>query len=238
MNRTGSSASRVGPAVTSRCSPAMSFWQARWRWMCSSSCWGSGILPGPTAPQASRPQAGSITSTPYPRRRARLAWVAGFSYMPVFMAGATSLGHRQASTVVVSISSAMPFAILAITLALAGATSTRSARSATATCSISKEKLRSKVSTMQRVPVSASKVSGAIKRVAFSVISTSTVAFCFTSILARVAILYAAMPPVRASTTVLPFRSMDIPPCCAYCITSGRVCPANIRLCTLRISVV
>ena len=47
--------------------------------------------------------------------------------MPVFMAGEMSFGHLQARMVVVSISSAMPCANLPITLAEAGATSTRSA---------------------------------------------------------------------------------------------------------------
>ena len=50
---------------------------------------------------------------------ARLSCVMGFSSIPVFMAGDTSFGHLAASTTVVSISSAMPFAILAMTLAAA-----------------------------------------------------------------------------------------------------------------------
>ena len=53
----------------------------------------------------------------------------------VFIAGAISLGQRQASTVVVSMSSARPWASLAHTLAVAGAMMTRSALSATAICS-------------------------------------------------------------------------------------------------------
>ena len=44
-----------------------------------------------------------------------------------FIAGATSFLHGQAITVVVSISSAMPFAILPITFAEAGAIMTTSA---------------------------------------------------------------------------------------------------------------
>ena len=39
---------------------------------------------------------------------AMLSWVMGFSSIPVFMAGETSLGHLAARTTVVSISSAMP----------------------------------------------------------------------------------------------------------------------------------
>ena len=46
-----------------------------------------------------------------------------------------SLGQRQARMVVVSISSANPWASFAHTLAVAGATITRSVRSARAICS-------------------------------------------------------------------------------------------------------
>ena len=50
----------------------------------------------------------------------------------VFIAGAISFGHLHARIVLLSISSAMPCAILAHTFAVAGATRTRSARSAKA----------------------------------------------------------------------------------------------------------
>ena len=55
--------------------------------------------------------------------------------MFVFMAGAASLGQRQARMVVVSISSASPWASLAHTLAVAGAIMTKSVRLARAMCS-------------------------------------------------------------------------------------------------------
>ena len=64
-----------------------------------------------------------------------MSWVTGFSYILVFMAGAMSLGHRQASTVVVSISSASPWASFAQTLAVAGAMITKSVRCAREMCS-------------------------------------------------------------------------------------------------------
>ena len=51
----------------------------------------------------------------------------GFSSIAVFMAGETSLEHLAARTTVVSISSAMPWASLAMTSAVAGATRIRSA---------------------------------------------------------------------------------------------------------------
>ena len=47
--------------------------------------------------------------------------------MAVFIAGERYIGHVQAITVVVSISSAIPFAILPMQLAVAGAISTISA---------------------------------------------------------------------------------------------------------------
>ena len=110
----------------------------------------------------------------------------------------------QAITVVVSISSAIPFAILPITFALAGAIITTSAAFASATCSTLNSKLRSNVSIRHLCFVNVSKVMGFIKLVAFCVISTCTSQCCFTSILARFAILYAAILPVTPSTTVFP----------------------------------
>ena len=66
-------------------------------------------------------------------QRFQVVLVTGFSYTLVFIAGATSFLQRQASTVVESMLSAMPWAILAMMLAEAGATITRSARLASAT---------------------------------------------------------------------------------------------------------
>ena len=135
-NRTGSIASRVGPAVTSRRTPSRSRSVSAAR-TASKSTAGSGSRPRPVSPQASRPLSGSSTVKPKPRSVSRLRWVTGLSYMPVFIAGATILGQRAASTVVVSMSSATPAANLAITLAVAGAISMTSAFFASATCSTS-----------------------------------------------------------------------------------------------------
>jgi len=55
-----------------------------------------------------------------------LAWVAGAFHMPLFMAGAIIMGRGVASSVVEMRSSAMPLAILAMMLAVAGATTTKS----------------------------------------------------------------------------------------------------------------
>jgi hypothetical protein len=101
-------------------------------------------------------------------------WVAGLSYMPVFIAGETSLGHRAAKTVVESMSSAMPQAIFAMMLAVAGATKKTSAFLAKETCWTFHWKLRSKVSTETRLLVSVSNTSGAMNSVAFLVIMTWT----------------------------------------------------------------
>ncbi len=74
--------------------------------------------------------------TPRERRVARLAWVAGACHMRRFMAGATSTGQPNARSVVESASSAIPAAILAITLAVAGTTTASSAKSASSTWGI------------------------------------------------------------------------------------------------------
>ena len=118
-----------------------------------------------------------------------LSWVMGFSSIPVFMAGETSFGHLAARTVVVSMSSAMPWAILAMTLAVAGATRMTSAFLASAIWVTSNLKSRSKVSTMHLWPVSVSNVMGVMNWVAFRVMMTSTSAPSLRSALATFAIL-------------------------------------------------
>ena len=65
---------------------------------------------------------------------ATFACVAGFFHMRVFMAGATSTGASQASSVVLATSSAMPAAILAMRLAVHGTTRARSAHSESVMC--------------------------------------------------------------------------------------------------------
>ena len=92
--------------------------------------------------------------------------------MPVFIAGATITGARVASTVVDSMSSAIPQAILARMFAVAGAMRNRSARLASAMCSTSHVAGRSNVSTATGWPESVSNVSGVTKRQAFFVMTT------------------------------------------------------------------
>ena len=117
----------------------------------------------------------------------------------------------HAITVVVNISSAIPCASLPITFAVAGAIITISAHFASVTCSTLYSKLRSNVSIRHLCCVSVSNTSGLIKFVAFCVITTFTSYPVFTSILASVAILYAAIPPVTQSNTVF-FRSICLSP--------------------------
>ena len=150
---------------------------------------GSGIFPAPVSPQAKYPVAGSTTCIPYFFNIFRLSCTISFSNMPVFIAGDMIFGHLHAKIVVVSISSAIPCAIFAITFAEAGATKKTSAFFAIAMCSTEKEKFRSNVSTRHLFPVNVSNVIGLINCVAFCVIITSTSACNFFNALARPAIL-------------------------------------------------
>ena len=133
--RTGSSRSRVAPAVTSTFSPARSFSPARISPIFSTISAGSLIRPAPSSPQARMPVPGPTNRTPRFRRVSTFCRVASAVHMPVFMAGATSTGAFVASTVVLSMSSAMPQAILARIFAVAGAITNTSASLASATCS-------------------------------------------------------------------------------------------------------
>ena len=152
--------------------PAKVFSRSTMYKITSSKSSGSGIFPIPLVPQANRPSAGVRTCIPRLAHLERLIWVMGFKYIWVFMAGAKTMGASQAKAVVVSISSAKPFANFAMTFAEVGAIIIRSAASAKDTCSTWNSKFRSKVSTRHLCPVSVSKVMGLIKLVAFFVIIT------------------------------------------------------------------
>ena len=124
-------------------------------------------------------------------------------------------------------SSAMPFAILPMAFAVAGATKTKSACFANATCSTENSKFRSKVSIRHLFPVRVSNVVAVIKFVAFSVISTWTLQWSFFSILATFGILWAAIPPVTPSNTVFPFNIFrSLLPAGNACLAYGQdICP-------------
>lgn len=119
--------STVGPAVTSTRRPSMS--RARHSRSHTACTMASGSLmrPAPLSPQARCPLSGPTVLTPRASKVRRFCCVASAVHMPVFMAGASKMGAFVASSVVVSMSSAMPQASLAIRLAVAGATSITSA---------------------------------------------------------------------------------------------------------------
>ena len=199
MKRTGSSGSRVPPAVTTSLRPASAPSEPSTRRICPINVGVSGSLPAPSKPLASRPLSGSITCAPRCRRVVRLACVAGCSLMPPSIAGAMSRGQREARAVTESMSSARPCASFAIVLAVAGATASRSASSAKPTCAICvgnapPDSERHRFVYTGR-PLTAANVSELTKRCAASVSTTSTRAPACVSLLARFTALYAAMLP-------------------------------------------
>ena len=84
--------------------------------------------------------------------RVMLAWTTGLAHMLVFMAGAKSTGTLVAMTMVVRKSSAMPLAILPMMLAVAGAITSRSARSASEMWPIFEEANKVKISVVTGFP--------------------------------------------------------------------------------------
>ena len=90
---------------------------------------GSARRPTPHSPfDASRPVPGSTIRAPLERSSSRFAWVAGCSYMWVFIAGASTSGAVLASAAEVSRLSASPWASFATVFAEAGATTSTSQR--------------------------------------------------------------------------------------------------------------
>ena len=143
---------------------------------------GSLMRPAPLSPQARRPLSGPTVRTPRASKTRRFCCVASAVHMPVFIAGASTMGALVAKSVVVSMSSAMPQASLAIRLAVAGATSITSAFCAREMCLTSQDSVRAKVSTHTGRALRVSKVSGATSLVAFCVMMTSTSAPSFFSL--------------------------------------------------------
>ena len=137
MNLTGSIASLVGPAVTRTVLPAISCLGFSKSTIVFSITAGSAIFPFPTSPQARRPSAGGIIIYPSSERSLIFLCRTGFSYIFVFIAGATRTFALVAMMVVESISSAMPFASFPIIFAVAGAITITSASLARDICSIS-----------------------------------------------------------------------------------------------------
>ena len=171
---------------------------------------GSIMRPEPVMPEARRPTAGPATVMPRDLSVSTLCCVAGLSYMWPSMAGQTTTGARVASTVVVRASSASPWAMRAMVLAVAGATTTRSARSAMATWSILSSVLGSNMSVTTGRWVMLPKARGDANLVAASVMTTSTIAPCWVSLLARSTALWQAMLPETPSAMVLPSSGCGI----------------------------
>jgi hypothetical protein len=101
--------------------------------------------------------------------------------MCTFMAGATTTGARVARRTVVSRSSAMPAAILPMTSAVAGATTSTSAVSASRMCPISDSCVRLNVSVATGFRDRACSVRGVTNCCAPAVMTTCTRAFRPTS---------------------------------------------------------
>ena len=95
---------------------------------------GSGILPLPLYPSAKRPVSGSITRIPSCFNCCKFLWNARLLHIWLFIAGITYLGAAVAKNVVLAASSAIPLAIFAIKLAVAGTTTAISVQSANSIC--------------------------------------------------------------------------------------------------------
>ena len=107
--------------------------------------------------------------------------MSGFCHMFTFMAGASSRGAFEASTTAVSRSLAIPAARRAMASAVAGATTIRSASSASRMWPISASLPASNSSRATGAPESVCIVSGVMNWVAASVMTTRTVAPALTS---------------------------------------------------------
>src|SRR5213082_3085608 len=91
---------------------------------------------------------------------AAFSWAMGWDHMRLFMAGAKTTGQAAAQTMRETRSSVRPWAILAMMLVVAGATSMRSARSVREMCWGSEDSTRLKVLVRTGRPERASKVRG------------------------------------------------------------------------------
>ena len=141
--------------------------------------------------------------TPRSFKTARFFCVASSLYMTVFMAGQTIRMASVAIKDVVSISSATPPAIFAITLAVAGAMTYTPAHLASETCSTSKWGLGANISPMTAFFERVSNVRGDTNSFACSVITTFTPYPALTRRETSSHVLYAAIPPVTPTTTFL-----------------------------------
>ena len=117
-----------------------------------------------------------MITAPRERSLARFSATVGCSYMCTFIEGANATFARVASNTVVTISSAIPTAALAITSAVAGAITIASALSASRMCPISDSCVSENVSVATGFELSVCSVSGVMNSVALRVIITRTFA--------------------------------------------------------------
>ena len=188
MKRTGSIASRVGPAVTTACFPDSGPLEQRPA-SASRISSGSDMRPSPVSPQAWKPAPGPMTAMPRLRKVARFCWVAALLHISRFIAGATAIGRSLARHSVVSRSLAMPAARRARKSALAGATRMASGQRASSIWPIAASAWGSNRLVRTWRPDSAWKVSAPTNSCAASVIATCTSAPASFSLRTRSAAL-------------------------------------------------
>ncbi len=180
MPRTGSSGSKVGPAViNTRCPCRIFGWKNAQ--IASNVAEGSSIRPSPTSPHACTPESGPSTCTPSPRSCATLRCVAGFCHIWRFIAGTTSSGQSRATQSVESRSSQLPCASLAMKSVEAGAITIASASRDRSMCAMLLAIRASHCDVYTGRPDSACMVTGVMNWVAASVMTICTVAPAFTS---------------------------------------------------------
>lgn len=173
MKRTGSRSSKVGPALTSTRRPASSGGAAGAASAATIST-GSAMRPAPSSPQAWLPVPGPTSVAPRDTSVATLVRVAGCAHIAWFIAGASTSGARLARHNVVTRSSAMPAASRAISPAVAGAITMRSAQRASSMWPIAASAAGSHSDERTGWPESAWKVVGPTNSRAASVITTRT----------------------------------------------------------------
>src|SRR5882762_5192777 len=168
--------------------------------------------------------------TPRARSISTFSRVAAWLHIFTFMAGATTTGAVDARYKVVRKSSAIPRANFAMMSAVAGATSNKSVRCATAMCSMALSRLAPppeespKRSVITFCPLSDANVSGVTNSRAPRVITTSTVNPSCCRRRTSSAALYAATPPVTPSVIrIRAFRGSLLPPLVAVLVRIDRI---------------
>ena len=208
MKRTGSSGSRVPPAVMTTFFPVKRAVRRKISLAVATTDSGLAMRPSPTAPDASVPYSGSTILIPRSLRVVRCPCVAGWCSIRSSIAGATITGAAVESAISPSKSSARPSASLAIAAAVAGATMKRSAFRANPTWPVKSSCHPANASVCTGACVIAENERGWMKWWAASVITTSTRAPACTKRLATVAALKAAMLPVTPRRIDLSSRSV------------------------------